>query len=163
MDARARIAVIADIHQRLYSTSQHDRVDFGEYVRALAAETVRSLGGSGRVTLQAKVESGIIVYLTEAVSLALVVNELLTNAVKYAFPQDRRGQIMLGVEQADNNLVVSISDDGIGLPDNFGAGANISLGMTIVKSLVQQVRGSLSIASGPGAQFRIVIPRKDML
>ena len=164
MEARGRIAVIAGMHQRLYSTSQHDRVDFGDYIGDLAAETLQSLGGNDRIRFATQIEPGIIIVLNQAVSLALVVTELVTNAIKYAFPDGRDGQIRLALERAGETVVLTIADDGVGLPGSFDLARQESLGMKIVTALVRQVRGTLSIgATDVGAAFRIDIPVTEMI
>ena len=164
MEARGRIAVIAGMHQRLYSTSQHDRVNFGNYVCDLASETLLSLGGGNRIRFETQIEPGIVIVLNQAVSLALVVTELVTNAIKYAFPFERDGKICLTLERIGENIVLTVADNGIGLPPGFDPALRTSLGMKIVTALVRQVRGKIIIGSGePGATFRIDIPMAKIL
>ena len=164
MEARGRIAVIAGMHERLYSTSEHDRVDFGNYIGDLAAETLQSLGGNNRIRFETQIEPGIIIVLNQAVSLALVVTELVTNAIKYAFPDGRDGQIRLALERTGETVVMTIADDGVGLPGGFDLARQGSLGMKIVKALVRQVRGKVSIGeTGEGAVFRIEIPVAEIV
>lgn len=159
MDARSRIAVIADLHQRLYATSQHDSVEFGGYIRDLARETLGSLQDAGRIRFEADVESGIDIALGPAVSLALVVNELVTNAVKYAFPDDRPGRVILACRRTPDCIILSVADDGVGMPGDFDPGKPTGLGMRIVTSLVRQVRGTLDIGdAAPGTVFVISLP-----
>ncbi len=159
MEARGRISVVAAMHQRLYSTSQHDRVDFGEYVEELATDTVASLGSSSQIRLETKIEPGITVILQHAVAMALVVTELVTNALKYAFPDGREGVISVQLLQSGENLVIEVSDDGVGLPQDFDPNRRGGIGMRIVTSLVKQLRGELQIeANTPGTRFRINLP-----
>lgn len=162
IEARGRIAVIAGMHQRLYSTSQHDRVDFGDYLAELAAETLASLGGGDRIRFDTRIEAGIVVLLGQAVPLALVVSELLTNAVKYAFPDGRTGRVLLALERADDDLVLTVADDGVGLPAGFDPAGKGGLGMRIVTSLVRQVRGRLTVPPAAGAVFRIDLAHDDL-
>ena len=164
MEARGRISVIAAMHQRLYSTSQHDRVDFGDYLRELADETLNSLGGTDRIRFDTRIEPGIVVMLSQAVPLALVVSELLTNALKYAFPDGRTGSVLLALERDAEALTLVVADDGVGLPDGFDPSRKGGLGMRIVNSLVRQVRGTLTVPrSGRGSVFRISIPLDQIL
>ena len=151
------------MHERLYSTSQHDRVDFGDYVGDLVAETLRSLGGANRIRFDTRIEPGIVIVLNQAVSLALVVTELVTNAIKYAFPGERAGKVHLALERHADMIVLSVADDGVGLPDDFDPAGKKSLGMKIVTALVRQVRGKMTIGSAnPGALFRIDIPAAEI-
>jgi PAS domain S-box-containing protein len=159
LEARGRIGVVAGIHQRLYSTSQHDRVDFGNYLEELATETLRSLNNSGKIALDIDVGKDVVMPLTQAVPLALAVSELITNAVKYAFPGDREGKVSVELHDHGDRVVVCVSDNGVGLPEGFDPSAAGGLGMRIVTALVRQVRGTLSIESAePGAEFVISVP-----
>ena len=167
LEARGRISVIASMHQRLYSTSQHDRVDFGEYVGDMVVETIASLGSNGRIVIETRIEPGIVVVLNHAVSLALVVTELVINAIKYGFPGNRSGTICVSLVRRGTDIVLTVADDGIGLPAEFDAGAGTSLGMKIVTALVRQVRGKLTVRSAnlpaieadcTGTVFEIDIP-----
>jgi PAS domain S-box-containing protein len=159
LEARGRIGVVAGIHQRLYSTSQHDRVDFGNYLEELATESLRSLNNSGKIALDIDVGRDVVMPLTQAVPLALAVSELITNAVKYAFPGDRGGKLTVQLHDHGDRVEVCVSDNGIGLPEGFDPSAAGGLGMRIVTALVRQVRGTLSIESAePGAEFVISVP-----
>ncbi|WP_176556104.1 PAS domain-containing protein [Rubellimicrobium rubrum] len=159
LEARGRLSVVASMHQRLYSTSQHDRVDFGEYLRDMAAETLRSLGSDDRVTLRAEVEADVVVPLQQAVPLALVVSELVTNTVKYAFAGREKGCLLVALCRTANGARIEVADDGVGLPEGFDPARSVGLGMKIVTALVRQVRGTLEVAShGPGATFVINVP-----
>jgi PAS domain S-box-containing protein len=159
LEARGRIGVVAGIHQRLYSTSQHDRVDFGDYLEELASETLRSLNSSGKIELDFDIGDDVVMPLAQAVPLALVVSELITNAVKYAFPDGRSGKLTVSLRDEGSRVEICVSDDGIGLPEDFNPAAGGGLGMRIVTALVRQVRGTLSIKSAdPGAEFVISIP-----
>ena len=158
MEARGRIGVVAAMHQRLYSTSQHDRVNFGEYLRELAEEALASTGGDSAVSLQSRVEDGLVVPLSLAVPLALVVSELITNAVKYAFPNGY-GELRVELSRRDDNLIIGVADNGIGLPGGFDPARSDGLGMKIVTSLVRQVGGELQLHAGsPGTCFQVVVP-----
>jgi len=159
LEARGRIGVVAGIHQRLYSTSQHDRVDFGNYLEELASETLRSLNNSGQIALEVEIGKDVVMPLTQAVPLALAVSELITNAVKYAFPDGRSGRLTVELRDDSDRVDVCVSDDGIGLPEGFDPASGGGLGMRIVTALVRQVRGTLTIRSAePGAEFVISVP-----
>nr|WP_255554704.1 sensor histidine kinase [Sphingomicrobium sp. B8] len=99
--------------------------------------------------------------LSQAVPLALVVSELITNAIKYAYPSELEGDVYVGLDHADDHVKICIADDGIGLPDGFDPARSDGLGMRIVTSLLRQVRGELTVEQRErGAQFEIVVPIK---
>jgi PAS domain S-box-containing protein len=159
LEARSRISVVASLHQRLYSANEHDRVEFGSYVGELASETVRSLGGEGRIALDVDASEKVVMPLGKAVPLALVVSELLTNAIKYAYPEQGRGKVTLRVSREDNSTLIEVVDDGSGLPADFDIEKPEGLGMRIVVALVRQVRGILTtLEQDRGAGFRIEVP-----
>jgi two-component sensor histidine kinase len=161
MEARARIGVVAAVHQRLYSTSQHDRVEFAEYLRELAAETIGALGTDERIRLVFAADSEVVLPLTKAVPLALVVSELLTNSVKYAFPNEATGTIRVELYSEDDAVRVLIADDGCGLPDGFNSARSMGIGMRIVTALTRQIRASVSIVpQEPGAGFEIRLSKR---
>lgn len=158
-EARNRIAVIAAMHQRLYATSNHDRVDFGDYLSELVDDAMQSMGSSDRVTLRTDIERGIVMSLSQAVPLALVVSELITNSIKYAYPPSMSGEVFIGFKDRGDHVLVCIRDEGIGLPNGFEPSKSDGLGMKIVTSLVRQVRGELAMTPRTrGAQFDIKIP-----
>lgn len=157
MEARGRIAVIASMHQRLYLTSDHDRVDFGAYLEELAVETLSLIDGQERIELERRIEPGIVILLSQAVPLALVVSELLTNALKYAFPA-RSGRLLLSLSRTADDFVIVVADDGVGLPDGFDPNNKAGLGMRIITSLVRQVRGTISFQTEGGTMARICVP-----
>ena len=159
MEARGRLSVVASMHQRLYSTSQHDRVDFGEYLREMATETLRALDAEGRITLQAELAPDLVLALTQAVPLALAISELVTNAVKYAFIGRDRGCLKVALHRIPGGARIEVADDGVGLPEGFDPMKSGSLGMKIVTSLVRQVRARLTIErSYPGCRFVVDLP-----
>jgi two-component sensor histidine kinase len=159
MEARGRLAVVASMHQRLYSTSQHDRVDFGDYLRDMAAETLQALGADDRVRLEADVASDLVLPLTQAVPLALVISELVTNAVKYAFAGQDKGCLKVALQRTPEGARIEVADDGVGLPDGFDPLRSGGLGMKIVTSLVRQVRARMTAESAdPGCRFVIELP-----
>ena len=93
-----------------------------------------------------------------AVACGLIMNEILTNAVKYAFPGGRPGNIFISFKQAGDKYSYSIRDDGVGLPEDYGQAKTGSLGLLLIRALVGSSSGSLEIVNGPGAEFKIILP-----
>ena len=156
LEARGRVAVVASMHQRLYSTSAHDRVDLIGYLRELAAENVAAHGAQGLIALDFRAEGELVLELSKAVPLALIVGELLTNAFKYAFPDGHAGTVGVAVTQAADQVRIVVGDDGVGLPDGFSITRAPSLGMKIVRSLGRQIGATvISETATPGTRFII--------
>jgi PAS domain S-box-containing protein len=155
-----RIRSMALVHEKLYQSTNLSRIDFADYVRSLGDLLFRSSAiNPENVTL---VVSGPETFLSieVAVPCGLIVNELLSNALKHAFPENRRGQIRVQLDaRPDNWTCVSIRDDGIGFPMNFDLARTGTLGLQLVHALVQQIDGRITIeAVKPGACFMIDFP-----
>ncbi|MDB5445072.1 MAG: sensor histidine kinase protein [Phenylobacterium sp.] len=153
-----RIQTIADVHASLYRASSKDEVDFGSYLQRLCERLSSSLLDSDRVRMEVAADPAM-VPLERAVALGLVVNELVTNAAKYAYPPPDRGVIRVRLDNTPDGLVLSVSDEGRGLPRKPVPNG---LGMRLVRSLVQQCRGELETLEGPGLTFKLTL-RGDAL
>lgn len=158
-EARTRLGVVAGMHQRLYTSAQYERVNLSKYLRELATETIAALDRDGYIDLDFSADRTLSVPLENAVPLALVINELLTNAVKYAFVGQGRGQVAIRIAHQGDMVCLTVSDDGRGLPADFDPGASVGLGMLIVTALVSQVDGSLTMLEQDcGTGFLIKVP-----
>ncbi|WP_133255028.1 sensor histidine kinase [Phenylobacterium hankyongense] len=154
-----RIQTIADVHASLYRTSSQDEVDFAAYLQDLCARLSGALLEDDRVRIEVTAEPAALP-LDKAVSLGVVVNELVTNAAKHAYPAPARGSISVRLGHRDGDLTLSVSDCGTGLP---GTPSAHGLGMRLVRSLVQQNGGTLDIEHHPGATFTITLPGRGLL
>jgi PAS domain S-box-containing protein len=151
-----RVHSIAQVHAALYHGSQRHEVDFGAYLQDLCASLSQSLISDDRVTLQVETEPAIL-SIDTAIPLGMVVNELVTNAVKYAYPKPASGLIAVRLGRRPGALVLAVGDNGQGLPGDI-EGRSGSLGMKLINSLVSQVGGNLKISHHPGATFEITLP-----
>ncbi len=159
LKAVSRIQTISDIHSSLYKGSDIADVDFAEYLSDLCERLSQSLlDGSGRVALQVQAQS-VRLGLDQAVPLCMVVNELVTNAAKYAYPAPLRGAIRVSFEARDQTCILSVADDGCGLPRGFDMNKS-GLGMKLVAALTSQVEGSLEFSGTPGVRFELRMPLK---
>ncbi len=159
LQACSRVGVVAGMHHRLYTSSGQESVDLSKYLKELAVETMTALDGDKRITLHFAGEDKLPVLLDDAVSIALVVNELITNAMKYAFAGSGPGTVSIRIVRKDGGINIILSDDGKGLPHDFDPAASSGLGMLIVTALVGQVGGQLTIVrQDQGAGFLITLP-----
>jgi two-component sensor histidine kinase len=160
LDACNRIGVVAAMHERLYTTGTHDRVELTAYLRELTTDTVAALDDGGNINLHFADRGEVMVGLADAVPVALVVNELLTNAMKYAFKNARSGKIDIAIRTIAEEIEITIADDGTGIPDDFDPIKSTGLGMRIVSALTQQVRGKIDrLPTAQGTSFVITIPK----
>ena len=156
-DSQNRVRSMALIHETLYQSENLALVDFGDYIEKLAAYLVRSYSISG-VQLEIKSEP-VHLGIDTAVPCGLILNELISNALKHAFPDGKPGQISLSLhKKADNQAWLSIADDGVGLPAGLDIYNSPSLGLQLVHALVGQLGGNLKIKQTDGVQFNIAFP-----
>jgi two-component sensor histidine kinase len=155
MEAGSRIAAVARAHQRLYTGDQIEALDLGAYLRQVCADIGSSMPSCD---IDVSAGEGVVVSTDRAVPAILIVNELITNAVKYAY-SGRRGKIWVTLfRSSDLSVAISVRDEGVGLPPQFDQ-KEWGLGMRLVNSLVQQLRGELqTVRKGPGAEFVLTVP-----
>ncbi|HEY3695681.1 sensor histidine kinase [Phenylobacterium sp.] len=155
----ARIMAVGRVHQQLYKPEgRFGLFDAGEYSETLARELVDSLGRDD-ITLATDVEPAHL-DIRQAGPLALILNELVTNALKYGCPEGRPSRINVGFRTVGDQFRLTVSDEGDGLPNGFKPGASASLGMRVIEALARQLGGRLSVApSDVGAAFAVEFPR----
>ncbi|GFK93939.1 putative sensor histidine kinase pdtaS [Fundidesulfovibrio magnetotacticus] len=160
LSSRERIACMALVHEALYRSENLDDVWFGEYARQLVSRLMSSL--CARPDVHYTVEADDVrLSIAQAVPLGLILNELVTNAMKHAFPGGRGGSLNLRVRQVDTTVMLHIDDDGVGIPEGFDPETTSTLGMQLVVQLTRQLRGELIVGKGrKGASFSITFPIK---
>jgi PAS domain S-box-containing protein len=157
-ESRRRVHSIALIHEQLYGSETPDRIDFSEYAQQLAGELHASfVSEPERIAIRldiAPIEMGI----HRAVPCALILNELVSNAFKHAFPGGRRGEVVVSLqESAPGQLEFAVEDNGIGSPAGLAERNAKSLGLKIVGILGRQLEGTLEQQSDSGAGTRFVL------
>lgn len=159
-ESRDRVMTMSMIHQQLYQADDLSSVDFRSYLDKLALSLYRSyVKDPSRIRLKEDIDN-IPVGVDLAIPCGLIVNELLTNAFKYAFPnnQDVSGNISLSLKQVNGEVELKVMDDGVGFPESFCIDKSESLGLQLVRMLTKQIRGSLEMVTPPGATFIIRFP-----
>ena len=154
--ASERVHVMGRVHQRLARFGQGSMVDMREFLTDLCEDLRIGMIGSRPIALRAEVEAGQFPF-AQAITIGLIVNELVTNAVKYAFPPGRPGTIRVSLDEADGHLRLGVEDDGVGLGSGRVEGTGI--GMDLVRALCQQLGGKLEVTSRQGgARFSVAFP-----
>jgi two-component sensor histidine kinase len=158
-EAMHRITAIAKAHELLYLGSDIESLDIGKYIETVCKDLNTGIPGH---EIRVSADYGIEIPTDQAISTALIVNELITNAVKYAYP-NKAGEIWVTLSSyGDSGFSISVHDGGVGLPSDFSAGKKQGLGMRLVTALVQQLNGTLEVQAGnPGAGFRILVPKAN--
>ena len=154
-ESRNRIFSMALVHEKLYESSDLAKIQFGEYIRTMAHELFSTYNVTGKCQLELDMED-VELGIDKAIPCALIVNELMTNALKYAYPGNKKGKILVCLKKLSNGkLMLVVSDKGVGLPDGFDINLVKSLGMQLIKVLSRQIDGDLAWNGKKGTEFKI--------
>jgi two-component sensor histidine kinase len=157
-DATLRIGAIARVHEQLYQSSDIERFDVGRYIEAIC----KDLGASfSQCEILVQAQPGIVISADRAISSALIVNELVSNAAKHAYLGDGAGRIWVAVTTTSDGSQFSISvrDEGSGLPEGFEIDKGKGLGARMIRALADQLNATLAIVGGnPGVEFILTAP-----
>jgi PAS domain S-box-containing protein len=152
-----RIKAIADLHELLYSSHDFISIDFPSYLRRLIAGLVGAYGRmDGSVVLREELDC-LSLDLDTAISCGLIMNELVTNALKHAFPEGRPGCVTISCHQdpSSGTITLAVADDGVGFPSDYEPETSRSLGMKLVDVLTKQIKGELVMETGTGVKSLI--------
>ena len=153
-----RIKAMALVHEKLYQSEDLARIDFGEYIKSLATDLGSSYGlGSRNIEVKLDVEN-ILLGVDTAIPCGVIVNELVTNSLKHAFPGDRSGEISITFREVDGQYTMVFKDDGVGLPEDLDISHPSSLGLTIVNALTGQLGGAIALGRNGGSEVSITFP-----
>ncbi len=151
-----RVQAMALIHQKLYQSEGISRIPMPDYIAELVAYLHESFTLPQSIDIKVAIDP-IELDVTQAVPLGLIINEAITNALKYAFPKGRTGRVAVGLHQL-NGLAYElvIADDGVGLPADFDPIRSRSLGLTLIRGFSEQLSGQLQISGHPGLSIRLL-------
>jgi PAS domain S-box-containing protein len=157
-ESQNRIRSMALIHEQLYHTSDFSDLDLRAYLELLTAHLMRSSDRSERTSLDLHVQA-LASDIDQAMACGLIVNELVTNSLKHAFPEEVCGRIRVSLhEDTAGDRILSVSDNGRGLPENLDVGRSHALGLALVEKLVKQFQGRMDFCCDKGTEVRIVFP-----
>lgn len=161
-DTRNRIQSMALIHQTLYQSQDFSGVDFGHFLENLAPILAVSYG-TERARVNLSIDTGkVLVPLNAAIPCGLIVNELVTNSLKHAFPAGNRGEILISLATEGRETVrVSVRDDGVGIPEELELAKSTSLGLKLVVILTEQLGGELDVQRARPTEFTLRFPLSD--
>jgi two-component sensor histidine kinase/CheY-like chemotaxis protein len=160
LESENRIKSMALIHEKLYESRDYSHIDFADYLRTVCMRLDSAFKGSERgIGLEYSTET-VSLSIETAIPLGLVLNELVTNAFIHAFPEGRGGRISIGLWTENGDAILSVKDDGQGLPPEVDFQAPKSLGLELVKILASQAGGAPTLVTGPGGtEVSIRVPR----
>lgn len=163
-ETQQRIKSMAFVHERLYQSKDLARIEFGDYVKKLLMSLFHSYGIDSTPIKQNIDIDNVFLDINSAIPCGLIINELVSNSLKHAFPRDRvkgekghtEGEIYIGLSSGKNNKYsLIVSDNGIGFPEDLDFQNADSLGLQIVNTLVEQLEGSIGLQKGSGTIFKI--------
>lgn len=157
-ESQNRIKSMAFIHESLYQTNDFSKINFSEYVVNLSKNLVHSyLVNNELIELKLDINK-VSLNLDLSIPCGLIINELVSNALKYAFPENRKndGYILISLKRDKENICLTIADNGIGLPKKLDFRNTESLGLQLVTTLVEQINGIITQESTTGTTYNII-------
>jgi two-component sensor histidine kinase len=163
-ESQHRIRSMALVHEKLYQSESLAQIDFAEYVRTLTTYLFNSYGDRAQhITLDIQAED-VFLGIDTAIPCGLILNELVSNALKHAFPNGQEGKIRVEIcVGSEQQSTLTVSDNGVGLPESLDLHNTTSLGLQLVNILVRQLDGTMEIHGQGGAEFKIgfVVPQGE--
>lgn len=156
-DSKTRIMSMALVHQMLYENSELKSIDIGKYASELIDKLFKSYDLTQRVSLHQEYDK-IILPVNKSIPLGLILNEIVTNSIKYVFKnkQQQKGEFSIRIKKEQNAIVLTVKDNGSGFPDDFNhRPESKSLGVYLIKTLVEQIDGTVSFSNENGAKISL--------
>jgi two-component sensor histidine kinase/PAS domain-containing protein len=158
-DSQNRIKSMALIHEKLYQSQNMANVNFEEYINSLVINLYSSYNiNRNKINLNIDI-CDVIFNIDTAIPLGLIINEIISNSLKHAFPDGRNGEIYLRLSKTtDNKYELVIKDNGVGIPSNVDANTTKTLGLKLIYALIEQIDGSISVDKIEGSCYFIEFP-----
>lgn len=157
-DAITRVQAIGQLYQHLHDTGSAQVIELKGYITSIARQLLASYTPRQDVLLLSLETDDIVFNMKQSMNIGLIVHELLLNSLKYAYPPDSIGELRIALTKSDNELHLTISDDGKGLPAGFAIGTNAGTGLQIVALLAGEINCGFHIESTHGTTARLTIP-----
>ena len=154
-ESQNRVMSIALVHEKLYQSKSLAEIEYHDYLKKIAENLLQSYGiPPGKIRIEILGEN-VVLPIGRAIPISLMINEILSNSLKYAFPGDRKGVITVDFHREGEREVLIVRDNGIGLPAGIEIGHTETLGLQLVNSLAGQVLGTITLNRDRGTEFRI--------
>jgi PAS domain S-box-containing protein len=159
-ESKNRIKTMAFIHERLYQTNDFSEINFSDYIVSLSKNLVHSYGiYDNLIDLNLSVDE-ISLNLDLSIPCGLIVNELISNSLKYAFSKTNKGAIYIGLFENEKGINLIVQDNGSGLPEGIKYRNTDSLGLQLVMTLVEQIDGKIELDNTNGAKYIIIFKKE---
>lgn len=154
-ETQSRIKSMARVHEKLHQSEDLARIDFAEYIRSLTADLLYTYATEPNlIKLKIDVED-VLLSIDAAIPCGLLINELVSNSLKHAFPDKRKGELCIALRPVDDKLILRISDNGVGFPEGLDFKNTETLGLQLVNALVGQLNGTIELDRTRGTEFKI--------
>ena len=161
-ESQNRIRSMSYIHESLYQTKDFSSINFHDYITNLVQNLVHSYQiFSGKTNLNLDIDQVQLV-LDQAIPCGLILNELVSNSLKYAYPEGIGGEIEIEIKEDDGKIKIRVEDFGKGLPKGFKIEESDSLGLGLVDTLVDQIDGELILKTENGTKYLIIFEKQDL-
>jgi PAS domain S-box-containing protein len=159
-DSQGRIQSMALVYNKLYQSQDLSHINMADYIGELTAGLIKSYATSSQRITPIIDPSSVFLGVDMAIPCGLVINELIVNSLKYAFPEGRVGEIAVSLKNgSDHELELEVSDNGVGVPEGFNMANTSTLGLKLVTNLVEnQLDGKIELDRSQGTTFRITFP-----
>ena len=154
-ESQNRIKTMSFIHENLYQKDQFSSIDFAEYIKNLSTNLLHSYQIYSNLVEIKYALSSVFLSLDQAIPCGLIVNELVSNSLKHAFPEGKEGTIEIKLTEEKGVVHLRVRDDGIGMPKNFDVAHSETLGIQLVVSLSEQLDAKLHINNDRGTEYLI--------
>lgn len=156
LESQNRVKSMAMIHEKLYKTVNFSEINFEDYIKSLVDDLFSSYGADPGRIKKKMIFDKIMLGLETAIPCGLIISELITNTLKYAFPNDMEGEFRIEMYEIDGFYHLIISDNGVGMPHNIAFDKTETLGLRLVNTLVNQLEGKVELTSNNGTEFKII-------
>jgi len=157
-DSQSRVRSIALIHEQLYNSDNFSHIDFAKYLGQLLKQLSRTFSLESRQVRTRICFRQFTLNINQAIPCGLIINELLTNSLKYGFVDRKEGLVEIDLKRQENNAVLSVRDDGRGFPEDFENRESKSFGLRIIQALSRQINGEVKLFNQDGAHAEITFP-----
>ncbi len=155
-----RIYSMALVHENLYKADSFSRINMKNYIRSMTKRLISYIPENKNITIDIKIKD-ISLDINKAVPCGLILNEIVTNSLKHAFPEANKGNVSILFRRTNSHFELTVKDNGIGLPEDIDVKKTESLGLKLVILLTEQLDGVLEAKRENGTQFKVYFPAED--
>jgi len=163
-EAQHRIQTMAMIHEMLYKSDSFSSIRIDKYLNQLVQSIIDNFKNEGQnIEMEIRAKN-LLLDIETAIPIALMVNEIVTNSLKYAFPNDGEGLISIKLaDGSDHNVQLAIGDNGVGMSENIDLDNPNSMGVLLIRTFIQQLKGTMEVDTADGTTFNFTIPFSTLL